>query len=390
MYIMQTEQIERLKDFSQEKRQQLQNQAERSQKEIRKLKAQARRLRRVQQAEMKQRQKLLAQIVQASKEQGQIILQRGGEQLRSGQQKAVAYGTNLTQGMSQTTQNLTNWGEDASDRLLRQGQQVGQNASAWGDDAVHNLRKQGRQLAQNTSDLGDEAFYYLRKQKRELSQNMADWGDEMAHRLRKQGRSLVRNLASRKEEAAHQLQLQKRDLGRSFAERKEGTTRQFRRQGRELSRNLSEKRKSAAQQLRKQRDALSERGEQLLGQTGQSTFWSILGFVCGLLIAGGVTYWLLNRSVRNRRSQEEEGIELPVNEALNNVSQSSTGRTHTPAQGGSALATKPVTSAEPTTRFVGVLSSREYYPIERKPKARDLVYFENEEEAQAEGFVAAY
>ena len=401
---MQTDKMEHLDDLPQTSRKQLKEQVEHVQKEARKLRSQARRLRRAQNAETRQRKKLLEQVAEASKGWGQNMLQRSNglatsgislatDQLRSGQQKALEYGGSLRQSMSQlgnqTTQNLTGWGGDTSGKLLRQGQQLGQNASHWGDETTYRLRKQGRQLAQNTSDWGDEAAYRLRKQGQSLFQDMADWADEMVYRLRRQGRNLSRNVLDRKEDATRQLSRQTRDLGRNLSGRREVATRQLRRQGRGLGRNLAGRREDAARQMSKQRTYLSERGGQLLEPVRQSKFWSAFGFVSGLLLAGGATYWLVKRGLSRTLPQEEEGIELEVREPLNGVSRRPTGRTRSVNQGGTVVATRPATTAGPTTQFVGVLSSRRYYPLERKPDERDLVFFDNEEDARSEGYTAA-
>lgn len=402
---MQTDNIENVEELSQKGRKQLKGQIERVQKEARRLRAQARRLRRTQNLESRQRKKLLQQMTESSKDWSQGMLQRGNDlatsgsklaasQLRSGQQKAREYGNTLVQGVNQlgnqATRNLNDWSSDASSKLSKQGQQLGRSTSDWSDETAYRLRKQGRQMVQNASDWGDEATYRLRKQGQAFYQNLADWGEEMAYQLRKQARNLSRSLNDRKEDAARQLSRQKRGLSRNMAERRETATRQLRKQGRVLSRNFAGRRDDAARQLRKQRDHLSERGGQLLEPVRKSKFWSIFGFVSGLLLAGGITYWLIKRGLARSASQEEEGIELEVREPLNNVTGSSRNAARTASQsGGAVVATMPATSASPTTRFVGVLSSRRYYPLGSQPNASDLVYFEREEDARAEGFTPA-
>lgn len=382
---MQNDLFERLDTLSQESRQKLNDQIERVQEEARQLRMQARRLRRAQHSENRQRKKLLEQIAQSGKGWGQGVLQRGSElaasgaslanaQLRSGQQKMREQGGNLVQGMSQ------------------RGSQVAQNMTDWGNERGERLRKQGQQLTQNATDWGDEAAYKLRKQGQNMLQNMSDWGDEAAHKLRKQGRSLSRNLADRKEETARQLRKQGRSLSRNLTDRKEGTARQLRKQGRILSRNLTGRKEEALRQLRQQRDTLAQRGGQMLEPVRkQSKLWSALGFLSGLLLAGGVTYWLVKRNFFNGKAREEEQqIELPMRETLNGSSTRPAGEIRYANQGGTVVATRPVTSAEPINKFVGVLSTRQYYPINLKPEnAQDLVFFETEDDARAEGFSAA-
>jgi gas vesicle protein len=403
---MQVKDMVDVDELSSESRKQLKKQSKRVQKEAAKLRAQARRLREAQNAEVQERKKLLGQVAETSRDWGQRVVERGndlattgmtlaGDQLRVGQQKAREYGSNLMQGVNQlsnqTTQNLSDWGGNASSRLLRQGQQLGQNAADWSDETSYRLRKQGKRLAQNTADWGDETAHRLRRQSRSLFQTLADWGDETLYRLRRQGRNLSRNLFDRKEDAARQLARQKRSLGRSFVDTREDAVRQMRRQGRSLSRNFADRRDDTVRQMRKQRDYLSERGGQLIEPVRRSKAWSILGFVSGLALAGGLTYWLVKRAVeRNLTTREEEaGIELDTSEPLNGVAYRPDTEVRAASQGDTLVATRVATSASPTTRFVGVVSSKRYYPLGLNPDVQDLVYFDREEDARAEGFSAA-
>lgn len=400
---MQTD-IERLDDLSHESRKQLNEQIERVQKEARKLRAQARRLRRAQHAETRQRKKLVAQIAESSKNWGQDVLQRGsnlatsgiaqaGSQLRSGQQKALEYSGGLVQGLNQfggqTAQNLSDWGSSTNNRLLEQSRQLGRNASDWSDETAYRLRKQGRQLGWNASDWGDETAYRLRKRGRGFFQKVADLGDEVAYQARRRGRNLGHDLGERREDLSHQLYLRRRDLGRNFAESRDDAAHQLRLSGRKLGRNLSGRRDDTVRQIRKQRDYLSERGGQLLEPVRGSSFWSVLGFVSGLLLAGGITYWLIKRFLSKNETPDEGSIELEVREPFNGVSHRPGGEIRAMSQGGAAVVTRTATAAGPTTRFVGVQSSQRYYPLGLHPDTRDLVYFESEEDARAEGFSAA-
>lgn len=401
---MQTRNIESLDGLSQEGRKQMKEQIERVQKEAEKLRAQARRLRRAQNAESRQRKKLLEQLAESGKDLGQNMLQRGNElatsgialaggQWKSGQQRAREYGSSLKQGMNklgdQTTQNLTDWKGETSNQLLSQGQQWSRNASGWSDEATHRLRRQGRNLARGTSDWGDDTAYLMLRQGRNFLQAMADWYEEMLYRLRRQSRKLGRNLGDRKEDAAHQLALQTRYLSRNLADRRDNTSRQIRRQGRKMGRNFVDRRDDAVRQMRKQRDSLGERGGQLLQPARKSGVWSVLSFIAGLLLAGGITYWLIKRGIERSQAQEEESIELDVREPSNEVSYHPNGEVRVSNQGGTIVATRLATSASPTTRFVGVLSSKRYYPIGFHPDVRDLVYFDREEDARTEGFTLA-
>jgi hypothetical protein len=332
---MQTDFFERLDAISHESREKLNERIERIQQEARKLRTQARRLRRAQRAEKKQRRRLLEQIARSSKTWGQGVLNRGeefGSQLRTGQQA-----------------------------LLERGGQARHNLVNRGDETAHRLRRQGQHLVENA----------------------AEWKDETAHRLRKQGQHLAQNLGEGREEAVRTLRKQGRSVGRTLAQQREEVARQLRRRGRALSRNVGERREDATRQLRQQRARLrsvrSRRGARA---------WPIFGFIAGLVLAGGMTYWLVRRRL-GRQPAEEKQIELPQRETLNGSS-TRPGDVPYTRGGGTAVVTRPgTTSVEPATRFVGVLSTRRYYPIEQQPEASDLVFFVSEADAMAEGFTAA-
>lgn len=355
---MQTDFLERLDAISQESRERLNERIEHIQREARKLRAQARRLRRAQRAEKKQRKRLLEQIARTGKTWGQKMLHLGEEPaspLRAGQQALLGRS-------SRVTQNLAEWKDETAHRLRQQGKHLTQDAAEWGDETVHRLRQQGQHLVDNATD----------------------WGDVTAHRLRRQGQHLAQNLEEGREEAVRALRRQGRSAGRNLALQREEVTRQFRRQGRALGRKVTEGREDVTRQLRKQRNRLHTAGSKRGG-----TLWSAFGFVAGLLLAGGMTYWLVKRSLGRRRVNAEEQVVLPQRETLNG-SRTRSGDGHYTRQGSTAVATRPgATSVEPATRFVGVLSTRRYYPLERQPEASDLVFFVNEADAVAEGFTAA-
>lgn len=342
--------IERLNARSQKGRRKLNKQTARVQEEARKLRAQVRRLRRAEQAATKQRKKLGEQMAQSGRVLGQRMLQHGGEltaaagtQLKAGRQMVLERGSNLFQNANQrgsrTMKHLAGWRDDASARVRKQQRSLGQQVSNWKDDTTYVLRQQGQNVLQNIEDWGDDTMYALRKQGQHLKQNIAERRDDTAHILRKQGRHLSRGATRRKDDVVYQL----------------------RKQGKLLTR-------------------ATEKSER--------KFWPILGFLLGVLFAGGVTYWLVKREF-GRRGLEEEQIELqPINTLGGTFGYPGEEIRYT-SQGGAAVVTRPATSAEPLSRFVGVLSTREYYPIEQQPDAHDLVFFASEADARAEGFTAA-
>jgi len=389
-YTMGKNTFERLDELSQENRQKLREQIKRVQAEAKQLRAQARHLNRARHAEAKKRKKLMEQLARSGHTLKSSMWQRGEDaasQLKESQQAMLErqnrmadtlsqYGDQARQNLSGwrdgATQLFGNWREGASHSLddwragasqkmagLR-GQGVQMSHNGRGNGATEALRKQKRQLGYNASDWRDDTTHMLRRQGQHVMQNMADWKDEAAYQLHRQKQQLARNIADRREDAMHSVSKQRRNMGRNMLERREDMTYQLRKQGRSLGRNLDER---------------------------KGGIWPLLGFLFGVLLAGGITYWFIKNSTRQHEITEEEQIELQEREMLNGASSRPGGEIRYTSQGGTAVATR--TSATPINKFVGVLSTRQYYPIERKPQVHDLVFFETEDDARAEGFTEA-
>jgi hypothetical protein len=221
---------------------------------------------------------------------------------------------------------------------------------------------------------------------------MRDQKEDTTRQLRKQGRQVSRNLFDRKEDMAHQL----------------------RKQGRHVSRNLADNRDDLSRRLRSQSQPLIDRGSQFLESQRENKIWPFLGFLAGFLLAGSLTAWLVQRALERRVVHEEHLSDESPRANLNGSFTGNTGDVHYTGQGGTAVATRPETKkqtrparieetsyrqeaahspvpqAGSVTRFVGVLSTHRYYPIEKKPAdAQDLVFFSTEAEAKAEGYTPA-
>lgn len=361
-------------------------------------------------------------------------------QLDAGQKLAFERGSNLVQGLnqrgSQTSQNLASWRDSATDNLRKQGQSLAQNASDWTDDTNYSLRKRGRSLARVLADWGAEAAYKLRRQSqyvarnfsnrrdeathnlrmqsRYVLRNLSDRKDETTHNIRKQSRTILDNLADRTEGTTHSLQKQGRSVLRNLADRKDDTAHNLRKQGRSVKRNLSGRKDNVAQLLQEQSQQIAGRGSQFLKHQRKSKVWPVIGFVSGFLLAGGLTFLLVKRVLGQSDAQEKTQIELSHRDNLNGFNTRAGDETRYTSQGNTAVATRPGTvtkitskveipgrtaagnkveyqaetaeKAETLNKFVGVLSTRLYYPIEQKPEDQDLVFFTNEAQAKAEGF----
>jgi len=141
---------------------------------------------------------------------------------------------------------------------------------------------------------------------------------------------------------------------------------------------------------------LVKQGQKLLEpiRRRDRTFWSIVGFSIGLVVAGTITYQLVRRRVAQQEIEQDEHIELPSSNSLNGLGGRPIGEISYIDQEGAPVATFEIVDLEtieqPTdATFVGVKSTKLYYSIDTELEPKDLVYFSTEEEAKAQGFTAA-
>jgi hypothetical protein len=270
---------------------------------------------------------------------------------------------------------LTSSGISYAGEQLRSGQQVvrerggdaAQSMTGWREDTGARLRRQGKNLARSVDDLRDEAAYQLRKQGRSLSHDLEDRREEATYQLRKQRRSLSHNLEDRREEAAHRL----------------------RKRGRSISRDLADRRDIARSTLSRQGQNISERSARFLEPMRR--VFPFIGFFSGLLLAAAITFWLLRRALVRQAEREEGHIEL-TSHNTREKSRRRLGSIISASRGGATVSTRSTTVTEAPSRYVGVRSTREYYPIKHTPNAdvQDLVFFASEDAARAQGFRAAH
>jgi hypothetical protein len=141
---------------------------------------------------------------------------------------------------------------------------------------------------------------------------------------------------------------------------------------------------------------LAKQGQKLLEpiRRRNRTFWSIVGFSIGLVAAGTITYQLVRRRVAQQEIEQEEQIELPLNNTWDGSGGRPIGEISYIDQEGPSVATLEIVDLETMEKttdaaFVGVKSTKLYYPVNTELEPKDLVYFSTEEEAKAQGFTAA-
>jgi hypothetical protein len=251
------------------------------------------------------------------------------------------------------------------------------------DELTHVTRKRTAEQAQQLQKLAQhwqEQALQLRKamnnesrQRRELNKTVK--------RLRETGRGWSQDLLTRGEGAAANVAAQSGKITHSFLER-----------GSKVTHDLTERGSKVTH-------ALVERGDQL---RRSGTFWTFFGFSLGMVAAATITIVLLRKRVIKQRAGSEEAshIELPQDRKWNGAISQEQGKAageirHLGKEGSSVATLQSVgvdiaqaVVAPANAAFVGVASTRRYYPIETslEENAKDLVYFVSEDEAKAQGY----
>lgn len=202
------------------------------------------------------------------------------------------------------------------------------------------------------------------------------------------------------QEQATQLEEQSKQLLKSLGEeakrgRKQG--RKMVKQVRKTGENVGTSVAGAVETSGKAIQDLAERGQQVLKPSVKQNrnLWMVLGFSVGLLAAAIATYLFVRRRVLQQATELDQHIELPLTRGLNDAGANPpVGAIQHVDDIGTAVSTMPVVDVENMeqpegARFVGVASTKYYYPIEIVLPDEDLVYFISEEEAQAQGFTPA-
>ncbi|HVB22162.1 MAG TPA: hypothetical protein VNG51_09480 [Ktedonobacteraceae bacterium] len=310
------------------------------------------------------------------------------------------------------------------------------------------LRKQARQLQvqaqQLQKALREEAkqrqkFQKLQKQLRQsriaLSKDLLKRGEvltgdlmeqsgKLSHELLERGSKVTHDLTERGSQATQELVKRGSKTSQALLERGSEVSQDLLKRSGKVSQDLLERGSEVTQDFVQRGSKLSqnvaERGGQLLEPVRKrdSRFWTVFGFTTGLFAAGIVTYILIRRRVASAHYDidENEQIELPHDGHWNGSSTTRpSGEIHYVGSEGTSVATMTSTKAEhapqettteklqtiqPTqtaqevqppadAAFVGVVSTKLYYPADVTPEAKDIIYFASEDEARADGFIAA-
>lgn len=282
---------------------------------------------------------------------------------------------------------------------------------------VNTLLKRSRQGAQSTQTAQENVD--MRQRLNELSAETRQWVAGQVKQLNEQARQMQAQSRQLRKALLHEVRQRRKlvrqirksgvDLSQDLLKRSENVTGELVERGGKVTQDLLERSGQAARDLAERSGEfaqqlaersgkvthdLARRGEHLLEPVRKRdrNFWSIVGFVAGLALAGFVTYRLVRRRVTGQQADQGEHIELPQSETWKGMRHRPAGR-HLEREG-ATVATLQAVDVENTDRpagavFIGVLSTKQYHPIDTPLELEDVIYFASAEEAQARGFTAA-
>ncbi|HLJ33568.1 MAG TPA: hypothetical protein VKU38_07955 [Ktedonobacteraceae bacterium] len=304
-------------------------------------------------------------------------------------QKALREEAKQRQKLQKLQKQLRKSRQALSRDLLKRGEVLTSDLIEQGGKLSHDLLERGSKVTHDLTERGSQATQELVKRGSKTSQALLERGGEVSQDLLQRGGKVSQDLLERGGKTSQAL-----------LERGGEVTQGLVRRGSKLSQNVAERSGQLLEPARKR----------------NSRFWTVFGFTTGLLAAGIVTYVLVRRRVASINSDIDEQIELPHNGRWNSSSVSRpAGEIHHVGSEGTPVATLTdtrVESATPETTteklqavqsaqasqevqapadaaFVGVVSTKLYYPAEVTPEAKDIIYFASEEEAKADGFIPA-
>jgi gas vesicle protein len=250
--------------------------------------------------------------------------------------------------------------------------------------------------------------------------DFAEQTNNLSQEFLKRSSEATRTLAERRSKATQAIAERSGRATQAIAERSSEVSRELAERSSKATQAIAEGTSKASQELVKRGGELTQevklRSSRVTQQLPErdGTFWTIFGFSIGLTAASIAAYLLIRRRLQQQAEENEQF--LLSNNGHRSVSPQptrsgeirSTSQTASPvqAQAASAPAESVVAIAEPeatkverpaNATLIGVVSTKLYYPVETpldqlagsQEGPLDVVYFTSEEEAKAQGFVAA-
>ena len=282
------------------------------------------------------------------------------------------------------------------------------------------LRKQAQQLRAQAKQLRRalRAEAKQRQKVQQLQKQLQKSSMALGQDLLKRGSDVSQDLLKRGSKTSQALLERSSDISSDLLKRGSKTSQALLERGSDVSSDLLKRGSKVSQDLLERGGKLShnvaERSGQMLEpiiepmRKRNSRFWTVFGFATGLFAAGVVTYVLVRRRITVQPDDDiDEQIELPRRGTWNGSSPNRpSGEIRHIGSEGTSVATMTSTNVEnapqeTTTEkleatqtpadvaFVGVVSTKLYYPTDTTLEAIDVIYFVSEDEAKAEGFIPA-
>ncbi len=306
-------------------------------------------------------------------------------------QKALREEAKQRQKLQKLQKQLRKSKQSLSKDLLKRGEVLTNDLIGQGGKLSHELLERGSKVTHDLTERGSQVTQELVKRGSKTSQALLERGGEVSQDLLKRSSQVSQDLLERGGKTSQTLLERGGEVTQGFVQR-----------GSKLSQNVTGRRGQLLEPARKR----------------DSRFWTIFGFTTGLFAAGIVTYVLVRRRVAavNYDIDEDEQIELPHNGRFKSSSVTRpSGEIHYVGSEGTPVATITGTIVENTPQetitekmqavrtapeeqaiqapadaaFVGVVSTKRYYPATAAPDAKDIIYFATEDEAKADGFIPA-
>lgn len=229
----------------------------------------------------------------------------------------------------------------------------------------------------------DELAYTTRQRAATQAQQLQNWAQDWSRDLRKRGEDLAEDVAAQSGKISQDMLARGSKVTRDITKRGNKVTRRLAKRSQQLSRSLTERSNQLLQPDRKR----------------NSTFWTIFGFSVGMVTAGVVTYLLIRKRMQRHALEAEQQFELSQERSWENGGwerQREQGKpvgeiVYMDNEGPIVATLESVTVETPAgAAFVGVVSTKRYYPVEvTLDDGLELVYFVSEDEAKAQGYSVA-
>jgi hypothetical protein len=277
-------------------------------------------------------------------------------------------------------QQLNDFTETSRQKVAAQANYLQRQAQQLSAQAKHlrgSLRKEQRQRRK------------LNKTLKQLRTAGFDWSQE----LLKRGENLTEDLVAQGGKISSDLLERGGEVSHDLAERGGQLTQVLVKRGSEVGQGLAKRSSAIGQDL-------AERSGQLLHPTDarkrDNTFWTIFGFSTGLVVAVTVTYLFLRQRILRDEREQNQQIELASDASRKGKATARPAGTilHLDSNSSSVATLQTVdvehrVVAPADAAFVGVMSTKQYYPVATAVEAKDLIYFTSEAEAKSQGFSAA-